>query len=84
MEENGLTLWDCRFEKEGGAWYLRYFVDKEGDISMIIPLCAISKIEKMEHVYTVEGIRYTMHEYKIDLYSGEDWTFTHTNQSEMV
>lgn len=31
LEELGLTLWDVRFEKEGSAWYLRYFIDKDGD-----------------------------------------------------
>ncbi len=30
----GLRLWDVRFEKEGGAWYLRYFIDKEGGVNI--------------------------------------------------
>ncbi|MEG1621177.1 MAG: ribosome maturation factor RimP [Oscillospiraceae bacterium] len=29
LEELGLTLWDVRFEKEGSAWFLRYYIDKE-------------------------------------------------------
>lgn len=30
----GLRLWDVRFEKEGGAWYLRYFIDKDGGVDI--------------------------------------------------
>lgn len=30
----GLTLWDIRFEKEGAAWYLRVYIDKEDGISI--------------------------------------------------
>ncbi len=30
----GLRLWDVRFEKEGGAWFLRYFIDKDGGINI--------------------------------------------------
>jgi ribosome maturation factor RimP len=30
----GLTLWDVRFEKEGGTWMLRYLVDKEGGVTI--------------------------------------------------
>ncbi len=30
----GLRLWDVRFEKEGGAWFLRYFIDKDGGVSL--------------------------------------------------
>lgn len=26
--QQGLSLWDVRFEKEGAAWYLRVFIDK--------------------------------------------------------
>ena len=26
-EENGLIVWDVRFEKEGAMWYLRVFLD---------------------------------------------------------
>lgn len=28
----GLELWDVRFLKEGGSWYLRIFIDKKGGI----------------------------------------------------
>lgn len=30
----GLRLWDVRFEKEGGRWFLRYFIDKEGGVTI--------------------------------------------------
>ncbi|MDR1001824.1 MAG: ribosome maturation factor RimP [Oscillospiraceae bacterium] len=29
-EEQGLILWDLRYEKEGASWYLRIIIDKEG------------------------------------------------------
>lgn len=34
LEELGVELWDTRFEKEGGGWYLRYFIDKEGGVNI--------------------------------------------------
>jgi len=34
VEEFGLLLWDVRFEKEGGSWYLRYLIDKEGGVGL--------------------------------------------------
>lgn len=34
LEEMGLTLWDLRFEKEGSLWYLRYFIDKDGGVTI--------------------------------------------------
>ena len=34
LEKLGLTLWDLRFEKEGSLWYLRYFIDKEGGVTI--------------------------------------------------
>ena len=30
----GLALWDVRFVKEGAAWYLRYFIDKPGGVTI--------------------------------------------------
>ena len=30
-EQIGVELWDVRFEKEGTEWYLRFFIDKEGN-----------------------------------------------------
>ena len=32
LEQLGFALWDVRFEKEGGRWFLRYFIDKEGGV----------------------------------------------------
>ena len=32
--QQGLTLWDVRFEKEGANWYLRYFIDKPGGVNI--------------------------------------------------
>lgn len=34
IAERGLDLWDVRFEKEGSQWYLRYFIDKEGGVTI--------------------------------------------------
>ncbi len=34
LEQLGLELWDLRFEKEGSGWYLRYFIDKEGGVTI--------------------------------------------------
>lgn len=34
LDEMGLTLWDLRFEKEGSLWYLRYFIDKDGGVTI--------------------------------------------------
>lgn len=33
-ETLGLSLWDVRFVKEGASWYLRYFIDKEGGVTI--------------------------------------------------
>ena len=34
LRRMGLELWDLRFEKEGSLWYLRYFIDKEGGVTI--------------------------------------------------
>jgi len=34
-EQQGITLWDVRFEKEGAGWYLRYFIDKPGGVNIV-------------------------------------------------
>jgi ribosome maturation factor RimP len=34
LAEHGLELWDTRFEKEGAAWYLRYFIDKPEGVNI--------------------------------------------------
>lgn len=34
LDQMGLELWDTRFEKEGSSWFLRYFIDKEGGVTI--------------------------------------------------
>lgn len=33
-EELGLVIWDVRYVKEGAAWVLRYFIDKDGGVDI--------------------------------------------------
>ncbi len=33
-EKLGLTVWDVRYVREGGAWYLRVFIDKPGGVGI--------------------------------------------------
>lgn len=33
-QQLGLSIWDVRYEKEGGAWYLRIFIDKPGGVGI--------------------------------------------------
>ncbi len=33
-ENQGLIIWDVRYEKEGAGWYLRIFIDKDGGVSI--------------------------------------------------
>lgn len=34
VEEQGVSLWDVRFLKEGASWYLRVFIDSPNGISI--------------------------------------------------
>ncbi len=34
VEEQGVSLWDVRFLKEGASWYLRVFIDKEDGVTI--------------------------------------------------
>ena len=34
VENEGVSLWDVRFLKEGASWYLRVFIDSENGISI--------------------------------------------------
>ncbi len=34
VEANGCTLWDVEYVKEGGSWYLRLYLDKEGGVNI--------------------------------------------------
>ena len=33
-QELGLRVWDVTFTKEGAAWYLRIYIDKDGGVSI--------------------------------------------------
>ena len=33
-ERLGLSVWDVRYVREGGAWYLRIFIDKPGGVGI--------------------------------------------------
>ena len=34
VEEEGCTLWDVEYVREGGSWYLRLLIDKEGGLGI--------------------------------------------------
>ena len=34
IEEQGVSLWDVRFVKEGASWYLRIYIDKPDGITI--------------------------------------------------
>ena len=34
VESAGCSLWDVEYVKEGGTWYLRAYIDKEGGITV--------------------------------------------------
>ena len=34
LQEMGLELWDVLYEKEGGTWFLRYFIEKESGLNI--------------------------------------------------
>ena len=34
LEEHGLSLVDTEYVKEAGTWYLRYYIDKEGGVTI--------------------------------------------------
>ena len=34
VEDSGLILWDVEYVSEGGQWYLRIYIDKEGGVSI--------------------------------------------------
>ena len=35
IAEAGCTLWDVEYVKEGGAWYLRVYIDKDGGVDIL-------------------------------------------------
>ncbi|MBP3464714.1 MAG: ribosome maturation factor RimP, partial [Angelakisella sp.] len=61
LEQMGLILWDVVYEKEGSGWYLRYYIDKEGGVSiddceaMSRPLDAkLDEVDPIEQSYCLE------------------------------
>ena len=34
VEEQGCTLWDVEYIREGGEWFLRLYIDKVGGVSI--------------------------------------------------
>ena len=34
VEENGCSLWDVEYVREGGEWFLRLYIDKDGGVSI--------------------------------------------------
>lgn len=34
VEASGCTLWDVEYVSEGGQWYLRIYIDKDGGVSI--------------------------------------------------
>ena len=61
IAEAGCTLWDVEYVKEGGAWYLRVLLDKEGGVD-ILDCEAVSRklsdlldeVDPIEGSYTLE------------------------------
>ena len=35
IEKQGCTLWDVEYVREGGTWYLRVLLDKEGGVDIL-------------------------------------------------
>ena len=33
-DQMNLSIWDVRYEKEGSGWFLRFFIDKEGGVTI--------------------------------------------------
>ena len=61
IAEAGCTLWDVEYVKEGGTWYLRVLLDKEGGVD-ILDCEAVSRklsdlldeVDPIEGSYTLE------------------------------
>ena len=34
VEEHGCTLWDVEYVREGGEWFLRLYIDKDGGVNI--------------------------------------------------
>lgn len=60
IDSLGLILWDVRFEKEGSAWFLRVFIDKEEEPVSTIDCEAVSRplSDKLDEVDPIEQSYY--------------------------
>ena len=56
IEKQGCELWDVEYVKEGGTWYLRVLLDKEGGVD-ILDCEAISRelSDALDEVAPIEG-----------------------------
>lgn len=56
IEKQGCALWDVEYVKEGGTWYLRVLLDKEGGVD-ILDCEAISRelSDALDEVDPIEG-----------------------------
>ena len=56
IEKRGCELWDVEYVKEGGTWYLRVLLDKEGGVD-ILDCEAISRelSDALDEVDPIEG-----------------------------
>ena len=56
IEKQGCVLWDVEYVKEGGTWYLRVLLDKEGGVD-ILDCEAISRelSDALDEVDPIEG-----------------------------
>ena len=56
IEKQGCELWDVEYVKEGGTWYLRVLLDKEGGVD-ILDCEAISRqlSDALDEVDPIEG-----------------------------
>ena len=59
--QQGIALWDVRFEKEGTNWYLRYFIDKPGGVNIVdcenfsrAVDCLLDEADPIEQSYILE------------------------------
>ena len=48
LERNQFELVDVEYVKEGSAWYLRAYIDKEGGITVNIQ-CAFAEVHSPDH-----------------------------------
>ncbi len=61
VQEQGVSLWDVRYVKEGAGWFLRIFIDKDGGIDIVD--CEnvsrainepLDELDPIESAYTLE------------------------------